>query len=429
MLAYILNKHGQPLMPCRPGKARRLLRDKKAKVVSRLPFVIRLLHGSSGYIQVTELKQDSGSKTAGVAAVRSDGKVLYASEVSMRNDIPDKMEVRASYRRTRRGRNTRYRPARFDNRRRPEGWLTPTMRSKVRAHFRELEYVKSILPIAQTRVETASFDTHKLTNPGVSGEDYQKGRQKDFYNVKAFVLSRDKYSCQKCEANKAGTKLHVHHVVFRSHGGTNSPDNLVTLCESCHAKIHAHKNAEKESLKLQSKKKINTTDATQASTIGAYLKKTLISFIEHFGYETKFNRDQLGLPKGHFVDAMCIGLEPGEVVEMPGFAYKKVCVARGDYQRTRGRRSEQVKPKGKTHGFSRFDKVLYDGKVCFVRARMSTGYAILMDIDGNKIEFKPMPKFSKMKKLASKSSVLCHYKTAMDFITNGGPNGKQKQAA
>lgn len=276
-------------MPCSAGKARKLLDAGQAKMLSRPPFVIKLLYGSSGYKQPVTLSVDSGSKVIGVAAT-GNGKTLYASEVTNSSDIHEKLSQRASSRRTRRGRKLRYRKARWANRKRPKGWLTPTMRSKVQSHIREIEFVRRILPIIRTIIETASFDIHKIVNPDVSGDGYQQGRQKDFYNLKQFVLSRDGHFCQKCSGKKKDDKLHVHRIIFRSNGGTNSPDNLITLCKTCHDNLHLHHNAEQESLKLQKKHKPNTTDAVQVSTIGCYLKKSL-PFEETFGYETKFKRE------------------------------------------------------------------------------------------------------------------------------------------
>jgi hypothetical protein len=244
MLVYVLNLRGAPLMPCSPGKARKLLNSGCAKVMSRTPFVIKLLHGSSGYKQPITLSVDSG---------------YYASQIKTRTDVHTKMSQRSSYRRTRRGRKLRYRKAKWLNRRRSEAWLTPTMRSKVQAHLREIYFVKSLLPVSRLVIETASFDIHRIVNPNLNGQDYQNGRQKDFYNVKQFILFRDEYSCQKCSGKKKDNRLHVHHIVFRSKGGTNSPDNLVTLCETCHENLHAHENEEQESLKLQKRPRAQQT--------------------------------------------------------------------------------------------------------------------------------------------------------------------------
>jgi hypothetical protein len=386
-----------------------------------LPFVIKLKYGSSGYKQSVESKVDTGSKVVGIAAVRSDGKVLYASETETRKDVHKKVKTRSILRRGRRGRKTRYRAPRFDNRRRQDGWLTPTMTSKLATHIREIKYVESILPITATKIEIASFDIHKLTNPDVTKWTYQKGRQKDFYNVKAFVLSRDKHTCQKCGDDKNGTKLHVHHIVFRSNSGTDSPDNLVCMCELCHDKLHKSKNPENESLKLQTKRKTNTTDAVQVSTIGAFLKR-LLTFSECFGFETKFNRESLLLPKAHFIDAMCVGLTDGEVVTMPTHVFKKRSISRGEYQQTEVQYNKKGKrPKltrGKVFGFLKDDRVIYKNTIAFVKGKMSSGYAILSDVHGNKLDFGHVPKFQSMKRFGARKSCLTSQATIENFTSN-----------
>ena len=406
MLVYVLNISGSPLMPCSAAKARKLLQEKKARVVSRTPFVIKLLHGSSGYKQVVILGQDAGAKNVGVAAI-GNGKVLYAAEVKLRTDVHEKMQQRSSYRRTRRSRKLRYRAARFNNRGRKVGWLTPTLRSKVQAHEREIKFVKSILPISKVIIETASFDIHKITNPDVKRADYQKGRQLGFYNVKSFILNRDKYDCQKCLGKKKCEKLHIHHILFRSNGGTDSPENLVVLCEICHNELHAKPEAQKESHKLTKKRRANTTDATQVSTVSSALRtsKTIGSFEETFGYITKFNREITGLSKTHYNDAITIASQ-GELVKTPDNYIQKVCVARGDYRQTNGVRSEQKNPTGKIMGFMKFDKVEWIGKEYFIKGRMSSGYAILMGIDFKKIDLKPIPKFKTMKRISARKSCL-----------------------
>jgi len=395
-------------MPCSPCKAKKLLRLEKAKVISRLPFTIKLLEGCSGYKQPVSLRIDSGSKVIGCAAVREDGKTLYASETTLRNNIHLKMEKRASYRRTRRSRKTRYRAARFNNRKRNDGWLTPTMTSKVHAHEQEIKFVRSRLPIQELVIETASFDIHKITNSEVTKETYQEGRQKGFYNVKAFVLARDEHTCQICKQGKSGTKLHNHHIVFRCNGGTDSPDNLITLCLDCHEQLHAYSDAQKRSLKLQKKKCVNTSDAVQVSTIGAYLRQRL-NFREVFGYETKFDREQLGLPKSHFVDAMCAGAPPGQRIKMPEHVFQKKRVPCGDYAQTKAKHKNGVRPRitrGKICGFLRYDRVLYRGIVAFIEGRMSTGYTKLTDIFGEFLDFGHIPKFVNMKRIGARKSCL-----------------------
>jgi hypothetical protein len=198
MLVYVLNKNRKPLMPCSPPKARTLLKTGKAKVLRREPFTIILLFGSSGYRQEVVGGMDTGSETFGCAAI-DNNKILYQSEVTIRQEVSRKMKQRAGYRRTRRSRKTRYRPVRWHNRAsmRKDGRLVPSLVSKVQSHLRERRFVESILPITRWKVELASFDIHKITNPAVQAANYQEGAQKNFYNKHATQVGIIKASLLK----------------------------------------------------------------------------------------------------------------------------------------------------------------------------------------------------------------------------------------
>ena len=194
-MVYVLNRDGQPLMPTnRHGKVKHLLKTGKAKVVKRCPFTIKLLYSTTQYTQDLILGVDTGSGTVGAAVSRDNGDVVYASEVTVRNDITDKMTQRAKYRRNRRNRKTRYRKARWLNRANSikTGRFSPTMRSKLHSHVKEIEYIKSILPITKLVLETAQFDVHLLKAPILANHKvrpwgYQKGPNYGFENTKAMV--------------------------------------------------------------------------------------------------------------------------------------------------------------------------------------------------------------------------------------------------
>ena len=185
MFVYVLNQKGVPLMPCKPAIARLLLKDGKAKVKRRTPFTIKLTIDSTEYVQPVIAGMDTGSKVIGSAAI-TNGQVVYQAETRIRQDVSKKVKQRAMYRRARRGRKCRYRPARWLNRASSYKTerLAPSVRSKVDSHLREKKQIEALLPVSEWKVETASFDIHKITNPVVTGIDYQQGVQKDFYNVK-----------------------------------------------------------------------------------------------------------------------------------------------------------------------------------------------------------------------------------------------------
>ena len=379
MLVYVLNQHSKPLMPCKPQKARKLLESGKAKVVSRAPFTIKLLHGSSGHKQKITAGMDTGSETVGCAAI-ANGKVIYQSEVKIRTDVSKKMQRRAMYRRTRRGRKCRYRKPRFLNRSsaRKAGRLAPSLLSKLQSHLREKAQIEKILPISHWKVETASFDIHKITNPDVWGSDYQKGKLKGYHNIKAFVLNRDNYKCLSARKINHSKKLHVHHIIFKSKGGTNAPDNLLTLCETCHGDLHAGK------FELKAKKS-KTKHATEIGIIKARLLK-IWDFEETFGYETKFKREQvLNLAKSHSNDAIAICCGDNETVKQSKFIIHKRHVAKGDYQQTKGVRSEKIIPTGKLFGFKKHDFIQTDKGTGFIKGKRSTGYFSLETILGEVI--------------------------------------------
>jgi 5-methylcytosine-specific restriction endonuclease McrA len=378
MYVYVINKNGNPLMPCKPAKAKHLLKAGKAKVIKRTPFTIKLLWDCEENTQEVVAGMDTGSKTIGCAAI-ANGKVVYQSEVQIRHDVSKKMEQRRMYRRNRRSRKTRYRKARWQNRAsmRKKGRLAPSIKSKVDSHLREKKFVESVLPVTLWKVETASFDIHKISNPDVKRWDYQKGNQKDFYNVKAYVLHRDGYQCHKCKTKKG--KMHVHHVVFRSNGGTDSPENLIVLCSDCHDKLHK---GEFEIKGIRSK----TKHATDVGIVKSQLEKQFGDFEETFGYQTKFNREQiLKLPKTHYNDAVAICCEEGEIIDISSTVYFKKHVSKGDYQQTNGSRSEKRIPTGKLFGLRKFDYIQHPLGFGFVKGKRSTGFFAISDLEGKVI--------------------------------------------
>ena len=416
-MVYVLNKDGQPLMPTnRHGKVKHLLKMGKAKVVRKCPFTIKLLYDSTNHTQSLTLGVDTGSGTLGTAVSDDNGNIIYMSKVIVRNDITDKMKQRLGYRRNRRNRKTRYRKARFLNRKNSikTDRFSPTMISKFHSHTKEIEYIKSILPITQLVLETAQFDTHLMKNSllaldTVKHWGYQKGINYGFENTKAMVLNRDNYTCQYCKGKHKDSKLEVHHIIFRSQGGSDEESNLITLCNTCHTNLHNGK----INLKLKGKKKGTLKYATQMNSIRCQLLKRYPNAIETFGMVTKANRLAIGIPKDHHLDACVIASGTKPITIKTNLLYLKKSVSKGDYQQSKGIRSEQPITTGKICGFRKFDKVKYFGKEYFIKGRMSTGYAILMDIEGNKIDFSHMlkgyktPKLSNCKRIASRKTTLC----------------------
>lgn len=397
-MVYVISKENKPLMPCSNVIARLLLKQGKAKVKSKQPFTIKLLYETTNYAQNLTLGVDTGSGTIGAAVATNNGKIVYASEVVVRNDITDKMTQRAKYRRNRRDRKTRYRKVRFLNRKNSikANRFSPTMVSKLHSHVKEIEYIKSILPIKTLVLETGQFDPHLMKNPELKYKPwgYQKGKNYGFANTKEMVLNRDNYTCQYCKGKRKDNKLEVHHIIYRSDHGSDDEINLITLCQTCHKLLH---NGEIK-LNLKGKSKGTLKYATQMNSIRKQLLRIYPEAIETFGFVTKENRLSIDVDKHHYLDA-CVIATGGKEFKICSNIYKKRCISKGDFQQTKGIHSEQRLNTEKICGFRKFDKVKYFGKEYFIKGRMSTGYAILMDIDGNKIDFSDMPKGFKTVKL------------------------------
>lgn len=207
---YVLTPDGTPLMPCSCAIARLLLKEGKAKVKRKTPFTIKLLmQPETTYTQPLTLGVDIGSSVIGSAVADEQGQVVYLSEIKVRNDIATTMKARAVYRRDRRNRKTRYRKARWLNRKNSirSGRFSPTMRSKIEAHLREIRFMQSLLPIRSIVLEAGPFDPHALKNPDVVRHKwlYQKGINYGFANTKAYVLTRDSYTCQHCKGKSKDT--------------------------------------------------------------------------------------------------------------------------------------------------------------------------------------------------------------------------------
>ena len=368
------------------AKIRILLKNKKAKVIKRCPFTIQLAYDSTNYTQDITLGVDSGSKHIGLSATTKQ-KVLFESDVELRNDIVNLLSTRRQNRRTRRSHKTRYRKPRFNNCRRKEGWLAPSVQNKVDSHLTVIRKVHEILPITKVIVEVASFDIQKIKNPTISGTEYQQGEQLDFWNVREYVLFRDGHICQCCKGKSKDKILNVHHIESRKTGG-NVPNNLITLCETCHNGYH------KGIVKLPKTihRGMSFKDATFMGIMrwALYEKlKTIYSDVKlTYGYITKNIRIENGLTKDHYIDARCISGKPNAISNGDVYYYKKVrchnrqihknTILKGGY-RKRNQAAYEVK------GFRLYDKVLWKGQKCFIFGRRTTGRMDLRLLDGTHI--------------------------------------------
>jgi len=369
MFVFVKNKRCEPLMPCSPRKARVLLKEGKAKVVQRTPFTIQLTISTGETKQAITLGVDSGFTHVGLSAV-SDKEELFSADVSLRTDIVKLNSERAMYRKTRRSRKTRYRKPRFSNRTRTKGWLAPSIQHKLDSHKKLISMVKRLLPITKTIIEVAAFDIQKIKNPEILGISYQNGDMTGFWNVREYVLHRDSHKCQAPRCNYKDKILNVHHIVSRQTGG-NRPNNLITLCETCHNKHHKGK------INL----KIKRTNGFRAESFMSMVRWRLTNETNSshtFGYITKSNRISAGLGKSHANDAFIIAGGVNQTQTQP-LIIKQVrkCnrkLYKGVRSHIRNTAAREIK------GFRRFDKVLWNNKVAFVFGRRSSGHFDIRDI-------------------------------------------------
>ena len=405
-MVYVLNDNGQPLMPTENhAKVRVLLKQGKAKVVNNCPFTIQLLYSSTNYTQPVTLGVDAGSKHIGLSATTED-KELYAADVELRNDIVKLLATRRTSRRSRRNRKTRYRKPRFNNRKRGKGWLAPSIREKIDTHLKVVNDTCKLLPVSKIIVETASFDIQKIKNPDVSGTDYQQGEQLGFWNVREYVLFRDGHKCQCCKGKSKDKILNVNHIESRQTGG-NAPNNLITLCETCH--IGYHKGTIKLPAKIKRGMKFNDAAFMGIMRWAFYgeLKKRYPNVSLTYGYITKNTRIENGLPKEHYVDARCISGHPSAKSLGMVFYIKKVrCHNRQIYKFNLLKKGVRKRNQAEyeVYGFRLYDKVSWKGQICFVFSRKSTGYITLRLLDGTHV--KESASYKKIKLLRMRSCYL-----------------------
>ncbi len=380
MQIYVLNHKGKPLMPCSPRKARLLIKAGKVKIINKTPFTIQWITPTRSYVQPVTLGVDSGYTHIGLSAVTKETEV-YCSDVRLRTDMVELNSERKQYRKARRHRNTWYRKPRFLNRKKPKGWLAPSIQNKLDSHIKVISQIKGFLPVSNINVEVSAFDIQKIKNPDIEGTGYQNGEQKGFWNVREYVLYRDGHTCQHCKGKSKDKVLEVHHLVSRQTGG-DRPDNLITLCKTCHKRVSIGK------LKL----KAEPSKSFKAETFMSMVRWKLINAlramgdtVSHtYGYITKCKRIELGLPKSHINDAFVIGNGNGQARSPIGYIIRQVrkCnrkLFRGDRSQIRNTAARLI------HGFQRFDKVKYNGVECFIWGRRTTGYFDLRLIDGTRV--------------------------------------------
>ncbi len=321
MFVFVLDKNKQPLNPTHPARARRLLKSSRAAVFRRYPFTI-ILHDREAHESTTtdyRLKIDPGAKTTGLAILQNE-KVVWAGELTHRGfAIRDSLTARRQIRRARRNRKTRYRAARFNNRRRCNGWLAPSLNSRLQNILTWVKRLIKICPITAISQELVRFDLQKLQNPEISGIEYQQGFLVG-YEIREYLLEKFNRKCVYCGATD--TRLEIEHVNPRSKGGSDRLNNLVLACHTCNqAKgnktIHEFLSGKQDLLhEVLAQLKKTLADAAAVNTtrwaLFERLKATGLPIETGTGGQTKYNRCRQHLPKTHWLDAACVAASTPE---------------------------------------------------------------------------------------------------------------------
>ncbi len=388
MKVFVLSQEGKPLMPTTPRRARVWLKAKRARLVRPDPFTIRLRFATKAHVQPAKVGVDTGSRCVGIAAT-SSGEVVFQAEVHLRDDITQIMTQRRQYRRNRRARKTRYRQARYDNRRRPAGWLPPSLHSKAEATVKAVRFMASFLPVGRVRVEAGSFDTQKMQNPDIAHVEYPQGELQGYF-LREYVLEKWQRKCAYCDAQ--GVPLEIEHIVPKSRGGSNRASNLTLACHACNQRKGQQTAAEFGFPQVQAKARVPLKDAAHVSSLKSRVVHDLQAVFGEsqvsiaYGYETKYKRIQvLDLPKSHTNDAVTMACEIGEVVKPLEMVHQIRCLARGHYQRFNGRHSEHKcwAPR-KVRGFKLYELVKAKGEVGYIAGRREKGAFVIKDVTSGK---------------------------------------------
>lgn len=392
MSVFVKNLRNEPLMPCSDRKARILLKQNKAKIIGYNPFTIQLLIATGEQTQQCNLGIDSGSKNVGFA-ITSNDKVLIKGEIELRQDVKDNITTKRTLRRSRRNRKTRYRKARWLNRKRKEKWLPPSIQSRIDNQINWINKFQSLLPNCNLIIEVGKFDTAKMINPDIEGDDYQKGNLYGYENKKAFIIARENNKCQICKKEYDGNGWHLHHIKQRKDGGSDRVDNLALVHLTCHEDYH---------LGRLPKFKFKKCKEYKETTFMNILRQQIFNRVNcriTYGSNTKIDRNNLNLEKTHYNDAIAIsGIKTinennNEWIKIKQFRKKKRSLHESIPRKgksTKGVKNPNINQKRNSkntkysNGFHLNDKVRVFGLIGWISGFCSGG-CYIKDIEDNYI--------------------------------------------
>ena len=311
-MVLVIDKRKRPCNAISEAYARILLYSKQAVIHKRFPFTIRLKNDNAVLTDKNyTVKLDPGANTTGIAVVSNDEVVMLAEIEHRGKVIKRSLDNRRTIRRSRRNRKTRYRACRFNNRTRLEGWIAPSVKSRADNVINFIKKYKRLLNIDKVMIERVSFDTAQMSSDvELYGTDYQRG---SLYQTKLrdFVFSRSNGKCSYC--GKPAEE--IDHIIPRSKGGTDSVNNLTASCRACNEKKSNlslkdfGKLVGKDFSKLEPKKLPKHASIVQSARnyMIREISKLVADTKSYDAWLTKYNREELGLPKQHYYDALSVG--------------------------------------------------------------------------------------------------------------------------
>ena len=338
-MVFVLDAHQKPLMPCTEKRSRQLLERGRAVVHRMAPFTIRLKDrtAETSVFQPIRVKFDPGSKTTGVAIILEGAKgpkVIFFGEIVHKAGIKARLDARRALRQNRRHRKTRYRKPRFQNRKRKEGWLPPSLEARADQTLHALVQIQKRTPITHLSVEHVKFDTQAMKSPDISGVEYQQGTLLG-YEVREYLLEKWGRACVYC--GQTDVPLQVEHIVPKSRGGSNRVSNLTLACEPCNLRKNNQTAAEfgYPDIQGQARKPLKDAammNATRWRLYGA-LRATGLPVEGGSGARTKMQRIAHNLPKEHDYDALCVGQStPDRFTQLPAYIQIWTAAGRGTRQ-------------------------------------------------------------------------------------------------
>jgi 5-methylcytosine-specific restriction endonuclease McrA len=314
---FLIDSNKTPMNPIHPAKASRLMKQGKAAVFRMYPFTLIMKRVVDNIVTYPlSLRIDPGSKFTGISLVNNRDEVVWGMELQHRGSaIQEALETRKGVRRGRRARHTRYRQARFLNRKRPKGWLAPSLMHRVLTIETWVKRLIKFSPVAEIRQELVRFDLQQLENPEISGVEYSQGVLQG-YEVREYLLNKWDRKCTYCQVENV--PLQIEHIHPKAKGGSNRISNLCLACEKCNQKkgtqdikvFLAKKPELLKKIELQAKRPLKDAAAVNSTRWKLFevLKETNLPVLTGSGGLTKFNRTRLELPKAHWIDAACVGV-------------------------------------------------------------------------------------------------------------------------